>query len=99
MGEEQEKSFVRWQGITITQLGYVSNLILGFATASLGFSLTLLRDKDFVPQSWAKRIFLLSLCAVLISIFSGIWCAINGVRLIDYVISERQLKSRNVGVS
>ena len=77
-----KESFVRWQGITITQLGYAVNLILGFATASLGFSLTLLKDKDFVLKGWGEALFLLSLLALLLSILFGIWCAIN--RLHDF---------------
>ena len=75
-----KESFVRWQGITITQLGYAVNLILGFATASLGFSLTLLKDKDFVPKGWGKWLFLLSLGSLLLSILFGIWCVINRLR-------------------
>lgn len=39
-----EGSFVRWQAITIAQLGYAVHLLLGFATAALGFCLVLLRD-------------------------------------------------------
>jgi hypothetical protein len=75
-----KESFVRWQGIAITQLGYAANLILGFATASLGFSLTLLKDKDFVPQGRGKWLFSLSLGALLLSIVFGIWCVINRLR-------------------
>ena len=37
-------SFVRWQGIAITQMGYTVSLILTFATATLGFALTVFKD-------------------------------------------------------
>jgi hypothetical protein len=74
------EGFVRWQGITITQFGYLANLILGFATASLGFSLTLLGNKDFVPPGYGKYLFLISLIAFMLSIFVGVWCAINRLR-------------------
>ena len=42
-----DNSFVRWQGTSIKQLGYASNLVLGLCTASLGFAISLLTDKDF----------------------------------------------------
>jgi hypothetical protein len=67
----QEGSFVRWQGIAIRQLGYVTNLILTFATVSLGFTLTLLKD----PRT--GRVWLLAVVALLGSIAVGIWCALN----------------------
>jgi 4-hydroxybenzoate polyprenyltransferase len=76
----RNESFVRWQRITITQLGYAVNLILGFATASLGFALTLLKDKDFTPQHCEKFFFDLSLALLLLSIAFGVWCVINRLR-------------------
>jgi hypothetical protein len=80
MPKTPNESFVRWQGIAITQLGYAVNLILGFATASLGFALTLLKDKDFNPQQ-CERIFFDSALALLsLSIGFGIWCVINRLR-------------------
>jgi hypothetical protein len=72
--------FVRWQSVTITQLGYTVNLILGLATGSLGFALTLLKDKDFVPQNCQKVFFDLSLASLLLSIALGIWCVISRLR-------------------
>ena len=44
MGNEK---FVRWQGITIKQLTYAINLILGLSTASLGFAISLLLNDKF----------------------------------------------------
>jgi hypothetical protein len=51
---QYRERFIRWQSVTIIQLGYTVNLILGLATGSLGFSLTLLKDKHFTPQNWEK---------------------------------------------
>jgi hypothetical protein len=51
---QEEDSFVRWQTITITQLGYAVNLTLTLATASLGFTLNVVRDKEYAPTCWAK---------------------------------------------
>ena len=74
------ESFVRWQEITITQLGYAVNLILSFAAASLGFLLTLLKDNDFTPRHLEKGFFDLSLVLLGLSIVSGILCVINRLR-------------------
>ena len=79
---EHKESFVRWQSITITQLGYVINLVLTLATASLGFSLTLITNENFAPRYFAKLLFILSLILILLSIVFGIACVIN--RLSDF---------------
>ena len=38
MNVEENPRFVRWQGRTITQLGFVNNTVLALTTASLGFA-------------------------------------------------------------
>jgi hypothetical protein len=75
-----DRSFVRWQGITLAQLGYAVNLILAFGTASLGFSLSLIKDESYAPGCWAKAFMALSLLLILFSIIFGIWCVINRLR-------------------
>ncbi|HEY1424395.1 MAG TPA: hypothetical protein VGF20_13140 [Candidatus Acidoferrum sp.] len=75
----------RWQAIQITQLGFVSNLMLGFAVAVLGLWVSLLRDTTFQPQCAAKCLFLLSGISISLSIGSGIWCSLN--RLWDFRIT------------
>jgi hypothetical protein len=78
----QKESFVRWQSITITQLGYALNLTLGFAAASLGFLLTLLKDREFTPSNCGKWAFVVSLLSHLLSMGLGVWCVLN--RLADF---------------
>jgi hypothetical protein len=63
-----EGSFVRWQATTLAQLGYAVNLILGFATASLGFALTLARTKDYAPGGAARCLWILSVLLLLASV-------------------------------
>src|SRR6266496_3651530 len=75
-----EGSFIRWQAITITQLGYAVNLILGSATASLGFALTLAKDKEYAPGCWGKCLWGFSVLLLLISVALGLWCVINRLR-------------------
>jgi uncharacterized membrane protein YbhN (UPF0104 family) len=86
MGKSRESS-IRWTGIVLTQLGYAINLVLTFATATLGFTLSLLRDKDFAPPLGARRLFELALAALLASIIVGVACVVN--RLTDFRASRR----------
>jgi len=77
-----EGSFVRWQAITIAQLGFTSNLILTLAVASLGFSLTLVKDNDVTSYCWARCLLVFAIIGLLASVALGIWCSIN--RLADF---------------
>jgi hypothetical protein len=80
MGEIQ-RSFTRWQAITISQLGYAINLILSLATAALGFSLSLAKDGDkFAKNCLGKHLLLLTIAMFLGSVGVGIWCVINRLR-------------------
>lgn len=75
-----EGSFVRWQSIAINQLGYAVGLILTFATASLGFGLALVKDKDYVPGCWGKAFMSLALLSLALSVALGLWCVVNRLR-------------------
>ena len=73
-------SFIRWQSITIAQLTYAVNLILGFSVAALAFQVATLLNENFKPVSWQKYTFLLSLVILLASVGFGLWCVINRLR-------------------
>ena len=75
-----DKKFIRWQGITITQLSYSINLILTFSVAAIGFAISLLLNENFKPTSCQAYIFFLSLFLLLVSGALGIWCTINRLR-------------------
>jgi hypothetical protein len=79
---EHKESFVRWQGITIAQLGYVINLLLAFATASLGFGFSFVRECTFHPNCFVRINFGLSLFLLLLSVVAGLLCVNN--RLTDF---------------
>lgn len=83
---KNRESSIRWTGIAITQLGYAINLILTFSTASLGFALSLLKDKAFSPTSNAQKLFDIALLALGLSIVIGIACVFN--RLKDFRASR-----------
>ena len=81
MAENDPKgSFIRWQSVTIAQLAYAVNLVLGFSVAALAFKVTTLLNEKFNPVSWQKCAFSLSLLALLASAGLGIWCVINRLR-------------------
>ena len=75
-----DEKFVRWQGITITQLSYSINLILSFTVAAIGFGVSLLLNDSFQPTSWQSCIFSISMLLLLASGAFGIWCTINRLR-------------------
>ena len=93
----EDESFVRWQGITISQLGYAVNLILGLAVAALGFVITLLLNKEFIPVSWMKCTFSVALLSLLASIGIGIWCVVN--RLRDFRATKEVARKREKGAT
>ena len=82
MTAQSQGSFVRWQSITITQLGYAVNLILTFATASLGFILSMVKDRGFKPDCWGRGFLDFSGLALGVSVAVGLGCVVN--RLADF---------------
>lgn len=78
--DDPKGSFIRWQSITIAQLTYAVNLVLGFAVAALGFQVSTLLNEKFIPISWQKCAFSLSLLLLLASVGFGIFCVINRLR-------------------
>lgn len=78
--EKPKGSFVRWQAITIDQLTYAINLVLGFSVATLGFQVTLLLRDTFTPIAWQKCAFSLSLLFLAASVAFGIAIVINRLR-------------------
>lgn len=94
---EPKGSFIRWQSITIAQLTYAVNLILGLSVATLAFQVTLLLNKDFVPSSWQKCSFSISLLLLLVSVALGLWCVIN--RLKDFRATTKVARKRENGAS
>lgn len=92
MPKQHKESFVRWQGISIQQLGYSINLILTFATAALGFAFSLLKDPCFQTFSCSKLLFTPSLFLIGVSIVLGLLCTVN--RLCDFRKTTRIARCR-----
>jgi hypothetical protein len=79
----REGSFVRWQSITLTQLGYAVNLFLGFAGASLGFALALIKESS----GWGLCLLFQSCFLFFVSLVAGTSCVVN--RLLDFSKTAR----------
>jgi hypothetical protein len=92
MAKQHKESFVRWQGISIQQLGYSINLILAFAAAALGFAFNLLKDPCFPTFCWSKTLFSSSLLLIGISVMLGLLCTVN--RLCDFRKTTRIARCR-----
>lgn len=90
--EGPKGSFVRWQTITIAQLTYSVNLILGLSVAALGFQVALLLNEKFLPVGWQRCAFGISMLTLVLSIGLGIWCVIN--RLRDFRATARAARLR-----
>lgn len=92
---EPSGSFSRWQAVTIGQVTYAVNLILGFAVAALGFQVTLLLNDKFAPVSWQKCAFSLSLLLLAASVILGIAVVVN--RLRDFRATMNAARARENG--
>ena len=85
-------SFVRWQGITVAQLGYTINLFIGFATASFGFTFYLAKELSLRLDDATKCRFRLALFFLLVSIMLGALCVL--CRLADFRKTTRIARLR-----
>lgn len=85
------KRFVRWQGYLINQLTFTLNLFLGLAVGSLAFSITLIKDKEFLLSGCPKLIFKISLISLCFSIVFSC-CAVVS-RLLDFRFTVKKIKA------
>lgn len=97
--EEPKGSFVRWQSITIAQLTYSVNLILGLAVGSLGFQVALLLNEQFHPTGWHRCAFGVSILTLLLSIGLGIWCVVNRLRAFRATTKAARLREKGKPVA
>lgn len=75
-------SFIRWQKITIEQLTYSINLILGLSVAILGFQIDILFNDYPIFQKIQKCLYGTSAVVITMSVLFGLWCVCN--RLLDF---------------
>lgn len=95
--DDPKGSFIRWQSIRIAQLTYAVNLILGLSVAALGFQLSILFNEGYIPVSWQKCAYSVSLILLLLAVGFGIWCVVN--RLRSFRATAKVARMREKGCS
>ena len=70
--------FVRWQQVTIGQLGFTNNTVLVLTTASLGFTFA----HASPDGGWRGCVLWFGIGLLGLSVFFALWCALN--RLWDF---------------
>ena len=93
MSANNSDKFVRWQQLTIGQLGNFTNLILTFSVATIGFAVDKLTNSEFELICFARPYYLLGVVVLFSSILIGLILALN--RLLDFRKTMR--KTRAVG--
>ncbi|OGO23860.1 MAG: hypothetical protein A2144_08545 [Chloroflexi bacterium RBG_16_50_9] len=92
MSDETRGSFIRWQGITIQQLYFVNNLIIGLSAGILAFQFNIAFNKDVVFNCTSKWLFSFSIAFIFVSLFLGCLTAWN--RLDDFRTTEKIARKR-----
>lgn len=98
MSKKDNESFVRWQSLTIEELGKQINLLLTFSVAVLGYELNMLTYKDFdlgFDGGFFSTHYLLSILSMLFSAGAGLFASFN--RLTDFRLTTRLVKLRRKG--
>jgi uncharacterized membrane protein YhaH (DUF805 family) len=97
--EEQKElnkdRFIRWQRITIEQLGFVNNLFLVFSAGVFTYFNSFINDATVLHHS-VKLIFIISVIFNIISFLSGVFCALN--RLSDFRLTKDIAKDVSAGL-
>ena len=91
MTDVDKGSYVRWQGITITQFGYATNLLLGMAMGALAFTAHLLVSPEVDFDATSRNFLVAASLAMLVSSGSGVSCVIT--RLYDFRCTAEAARS------
>ena len=85
-------SFIRWQSVTIAQLGFTTNLVFTIVLAIIGFSFKIIANPKFELICGEKVFFTFGFIFLIFSFISGI--IINLTRLYDYRITAQIARKR-----
>lgn len=80
--EESSGSFIRWQTLTLEQLGYLIGLLMTFGAAALGFLLAIIMSREYAPNCLGRGMIDSALTSLSVSLAFGVCCAVN--RLADF---------------
>lgn len=94
MSDKEKQSFIRWQGRTIEQLGFVSNLLIFLATGMLAFQVQL-AIREISLTILDKCTIILSTLLIFISIMFGCYLAWN--RLLSFRLTAQVARKRETG--
>lgn len=86
------KSYLKWQDIRITQLGYANNLIIALAVALFGFTIKFIQTEDLILSNFQKVLFWIICALIIISVGLGIYVVLN--RLEDFKLSAQIARKR-----
>jgi hypothetical protein len=90
------ESYIRWQNIRITQLGFANNLIITLTVASLGYLMNFINSHNIL-NFFQKLLFWISSTLLIFSCFVGLLVIIN--RLEDFKITAQIAKKRESQLS
>lgn len=90
---EDNESYIRWQNIRITQLGFANNLIIILTIGSLGFLMNFLNESEALNR-FQKILIWLGCPLLLISCLLGLILIIN--RLKDFRITAQIARKREM---
>lgn len=85
-------SFIRWQDISIRQLGFTTNLVLTIDIAIVGFVMSKIIDPLFILPCNGKALFTIGLFILSLCFIAGI--VINITRLYDYRLTAKTARKR-----
>jgi hypothetical protein len=85
-------SYIRWQNIRISQLGFINNLIIGLSIALLGFIIDFIQTDNLILNNFQKLMFWIGSLLILSSIGIGIFVVIN--RLEDFKLTAQIARKR-----
>lgn len=88
---ESKESFIRWQSITISQLGFTTNLIFTIALTEMGLIINAIPKSEL--DCVEKWFFSVGFFLILTSFICGI--IINLTRLYDYRLTAQIAKKRD----
>jgi len=94
MSDKEKQSFIRWQGRTIEQLGFVSNLLIFLATGMLAFQVQL-AIREISLTILDKCTIIISTLLIFISIMFGCYLAWN--RLLSFRLTAQVARKRETG--
>ena len=85
-------SFVRWQNIRITQLGFANNLLIALGVTLIGFTLDFIQTDQLILNLTQKFLFWVGISLGILSIGLGLFVVIN--RLEDFKLTAQITRKR-----